>query len=230
MILIADSGSTKTDWRVIDEKGNISKFQTIGLNPFFIDAKNINKIINNTFCVKLNIEKVKKIFFYGAGCVSISNCNTIKDSFVSFFKNADVFVFTDLFGAARALYGSENGIVVILGTGMNTACFDGEKITKNISSLGYILGDEGSGAYLGKIFIADFLNNELPDNIANKFSKEYELTKENILEAIYSKPFPNRFLASFTKFLFENKNNGYVIGLLSRNFNVFFDKTICKYE
>lgn len=230
MILIADSGSTKTDWRTVDENNHVNKFQTVGLNPFFLDKKSIDKIINKSFCSKLNNEEINKIFFYGSGCASNFNSNTIKESLELFFRNAEVFVFTDLFGAARALFGNKKGIVAILGTGANSACYDGEKITKNITSLGYVLGDEGSGAYLGKIFITDFLKKELPNNLYNKFINEYELSKDNILDSIYSKPFPNRFLASFTNFLFNNKDDEYVINLLEDNFNKFFDKTICKYK
>ncbi len=226
MILIADSGSTKTDWRMIVDENKIYKFQTVGLNPFFIDSLEIAKNINETFASKLNNIKIDKIYFYGAGCASSYNRNIVKQGISKVFKNADIFVYTDLLCAARSLFGNEKGIVAILGTGSNTACFDGEKITENISSLGYILGDEGSGAYLGKIFISDFLNNELPCQLGKKFFKEYGLTKDNILEAIYFKPFPNRFLSSFTKFLFNNKNDKYVLNLLEYNFNQFFDKTI----
>ncbi len=228
MILIADSGSTKTDWGLIDDKHEVNKFQTAGLNPFFVDRLQIEKIIKETFDTKNT--KVEKIYFYGAGCASLNNCNIIKESITSVFNNAAVFVFTDLLGAARALFGNEKGIVAILGTGSNTAFYDGNKIVKNISSLGYIMGDEGSGAYLGKMFIADFLNEEIPSNLSSKFIEEYRLTKEKIIETIYSKPFPNRFLASFTKFLFKNIKEKYVIDLLEDNFNQFLDKTICKYD
>lgn len=228
MILIADSGSTKTDWRLIDEKYEVNKFRTVGLNPFFVDRLHIEKIIKGTFNIKNT--KVDKIYFYGAGCASLNNCNIVKYSITSVFNNAEVFVFTDLLGAARALFGNEKGIVAILGTGANTAFYDGNKFVKSISSLGYIMGDEGSGAYLGKMFIAGFLNEELPSNLSNKFIEEYRLTKEKIIEIIYSKPFPNRFLASFSKFLYNNKDDKYVLNLLEYNFNQFFDKTICKYD
>ena len=207
MILVADSGSTKTNWGLVDNENNVVSFQTIGLNPFYVTKGIVKNELLLHFPSDINTNYIKNIYFYGAGCSSTERCNIIKSGIEYLFKKAKVYVAHDLIGAARALFGNEKGIVAILGTGSNAACFDGKKITKNISSLGYILGDEGSGAYLGKMFITDFLNNELPNNLYNKFINEYEITKENILDAIYSKPFPNRFLASFTRFLLHNMRN-----------------------
>ncbi|MDF2436659.1 MAG: putative N-acetylglucosamine kinase [Bacteroidota bacterium] len=235
MILIADSGSTKTDWRLIDNKNNTYNFHTIGFNPYFQDSTSIARELNTHLepsisALQLDQEKEFNIYFYGAGCSSTEKCDIVKTAISEVFPNADIFVEHDLLAAARALCGNTEGIAAIMGTGSNSCYYDGNKIAANVSSLGYILGDEGSGAYIGKHFIQDYLNKELPAKIADSFDATYNLSKEKILNAVYKEPMPSRFLASFSKFINQNKHEEYFKDLVKFNFNQFFVKHICKYD
>jgi glucosamine kinase len=233
MKLIADSGSTKTAWRLIDEKGQIHQIETQGFNPFFQDSNNITEILQREFSSKVpaGLEfKAPEVYFYGAGCSTEAKNKIVRDALETFFKGARVEVNHDLLAAARAACGHKAGMVAILGTGSNSCYYDGKNIVENVASLGFILGDEGSGAYIGKAFIADYLNKEVPENIARNFFNRYKLSKEDILEAVYKKPFPNRFLAQFAKFVYQNLKDEYMTDLATNCFNNFFDKHICKYE
>lgn len=231
MKLIADSGSTKTAWRLVDEKGQIHQIETQGFNPFFQDTEDILKILKQEFSGPEGIEiKAPEIYFYGAGCSSDARNKIVKDALEVFFKDAKVQVNHDLLAAARASCGHKAGMVAILGTGSNSCHYDGVQIVENVASLGFILGDEGSGASIGKTFIADYLNKEVPENIAQNFYKRYKLSKEDILEAVYKKPFPNRFLAQFAKFVYQNLKEQYMADLVTNSFNSFLDKHICKYS
>lgn len=229
MILIADSGSTKTDWRGVDSNQKITSFQTIGFNPYHISEKEILVELSSS---KLNTiqQEVKQVIFYGAGCSSLEKNNEIKIALQQFFLNAKVEVNHDLLAAARALCGHENGMVGILGTGSNTCLFDGENIVKNVSSLGYILGDEGSGSYIGKTFITALFNNELSQEVVHKYQQQFKYNLNDVLDAVYKKPLPNRFLAQFAPFVFEQKSVPEIASIIDVCFNSFFEKHICKYE
>ena len=206
MILVADSGSTKTNWELVDNKKNVVCFQTMGLNPFYVTKDIVKNELSLHFPSDINTNYIKDIYFYGAGCSSTERCNIIKFGIGYLFKKANIYVAHDLMGAARALFGQKDGIVAILGTGSNSCLYNGHKIISNIPSLGYVLGDEGSGAILGKKLIQSLLYNELPQYLIDKFFLKYKTNKNNLLETIYKKPYPNRFLASFTYFLSENSN------------------------
>lgn len=229
MKLIADSGSTKTDWRLVSSDGKNQSFQTIGFNPYHISNEEILAELN-----KSDLESIKKevheVIFYGSGCSSPFKSNEIKTALQKFFTQATISVSHDLLAAARALCGHEKGMVAILGTGSNTCLFDGENITANVSALGYILGDEGSGAYIGKTFIQALLNKELSQEIEDKFKLQYNITLTDVLDAVYKKPLPNRFLAQFTIFVYENKHQPEISTLIDECFKAFFEKHICKYE
>lgn len=229
MILIADSGSTKTDWRGVDSNGIITSFQTIGFNPYHIAEKAILTELSSS---KLNgiQQEVEQVIFYGAGCSSLEKSNEIKLALQQFFLNAKVEVNHDLLAAARALCGHEKGMVAILGTGSNTCLFDGENIVKNVSSLGYILGDEGSGSYIGKKFISALFTNELSDEMMNKYKISFSFDLNDVLDAVYKKPLPNRFLAQFAPFVFEQKSVPEIASIIDVCFTAFFEKHICKYE
>lgn len=240
MILIADSGSTKTDWCLIDDENKIHQYNTVGLNPYFLDTKTISETLKDQLIPKLKLETrlsrtegrenpKLETFFYGAGCSNKDKCKTVELALKENFKNANIEVHHDLLGAARALCGHEEGIAAILGTGSNSCYYDGKKIVENIPALGYILGDEGSGAYMGKKLINAYLYKELPVELSKRFDAEFHLTKDNILIKIYEKPLPNRFLASFSKFLFQNLEDPYVVKLVYSAFEDFFNKHICKY-
>lgn len=229
MVLIADSGSTKTDWRLIDIQQNIQSFETIGFNPYHISEK---AILTELVSSKLTIIKheVKQVVFYGAGCSSLEKSNEIKRALEQFFTNANVEVNHDLLAAARALCGHDKGMVAILGTGSNTCLFDGEHIVKNVSSLGYILGDEGSGSYIGKKFISALFTNELSDEMMNKYKISFSFDLKDVLDAVYKKSLPNKFLAQFVPFVFEYRNVPEIASIIDVCFSDFFEKHICKYE
>ncbi len=233
MLLIADSGSTKTEWCFADDKKVLVSVTTQGINPYFQSEEEILQLLKTELLPSLNLPISKlQIFFYGAGCGSAVKNKMMKTSLLSIFRDAYVEVNNDLLGAARALCGRKKGIAAILGTGSNTCYYDGEKIAKHpeSSGLGYILGDEGSGAHIGKTFIQAYLNEELSAPVAEKFNQIYKLKKDDILEAVYKKSMPNRFLASFSKFVNENINDEYLTALVTDCFNQFFDKHICKYS
>lgn len=231
MLLIADSGSTKTDWRLIDgnKKHQVS---TQGLNPYFLNSETIVNILKTELLVhpQMNLSAEAEIHFYGAGCAAESKKEIVRTALTELFPNASIAIETDLLGAARALCGNEPGIAAILGTGSNTCYYDGSKIAENRASLGYILGDEGSGAHIGKTFIQAYLNQEIPQHLADRFYERFKLSTADILDAVYKKPLPNRFLASFSKFVYQNLKEQYMMDLVVGCFEQFFDKHICKYE
>lgn len=193
MIAIADSGSTKTDWFIGSSLKEGQRESTAGANPMFLDVGQIASTLQ-----KLHSEQVEKVFFYGAGCSSELRCNTVHGGLKHVFPNAEIFVEHDLFGAARALCGDSPGIACILGTGSNTCVFDGNEILKNVPSLAFIIGDEGSGAHLGKALVKAVLYEELSPRLRNAIAEEFNITKEEVLTRTYA-PGGNIYLASLSK-------------------------------
>lgn len=229
MILIADSGSTKTDWRLIDNNKKIHQYRTTGFNPFLQDTKQISEDLRRELVPKIDTNKIKRIYFYGAGCSSSERVNIVAKAIKENFPRAAVDVEHDLLAAARALCGHNKGIAAILGTGSNSCYYDGNKIARNVGSLGFILGDEGSGAHLGKQLIRHYLYKELPSDLNQAFDNNYKLTRDEILESVYKNPLPNKFLASFSKFIKQNIKHPFANNLVYKSFELFFDKHICKY-
>lgn len=229
MILIADSGSTKTDWRLLSPNGSIAQAKTIGFNPFYQDTENIFSTLQGSLLPQLAGQQPRQIYFYGAGCGDESRRQVVSDALLQAFPESDVTVQHDLLAAARALCGHEPGIACILGTGSNSCLFDGKQITQNIPPLGFILGDEGSGAYLGRKLISAYLRQELPQDLQEAFYKKYQVTKEAIQNRVYSQPFPNRYLASFAKFLFDRRRHPAIFALIYQSFTDFFDKCVSRY-
>lgn len=233
MILIADSGSTKTDWRLIDENKQIQQFSTQGINPYFNTSEQIIALLNAELVPLLpsSILHVPfSIYFYGAGCRVEEKKKIVEKALSQVFPKSKIEINTDLLGAARSLCRKNAGIAAILGTGANTCFYDGTKIVENRTSAGFILGDEGSGAHIGKTFVQAFLNDEMPKEIAERFVARFKLSKDDIIDAVYRQPMPNRFLASFSKFIYQNLKEQYIIDLVAECFHSFFDKHICKYE
>lgn len=231
MILIADSGSTKTDWRLVNTKNEeILSFNSIGFNPYFIDESSILIALNSSL-LQAYQNRVKEVFFYGAGCSSIKNRASVTKALRIFFNNAStVLVEHDLLAAARAVSNAKPSLVAILGTGSNTCLFNGQKITQNIPALGYLLGDEGSGAYLGLQFIKRYLQNDFEDEVKQAFKQKYPtLDLVAILDAVYKQPLPNRFLAQFSHFIFSFKENKAIKVLIHNSFSVFFENYIIRY-
>ncbi len=230
MKLIADSGSTKTTWVLLDGAKVKATITTSGLNPYFHNSESVEAVIRADLAPFLVEDHIHEVHFYGAGCSTEYNNTMIADAIRFFFRKAAVSVYHDILGAARALFGKGRGIACILGTGCNSCYFDGTNTTSEVDSLGYLFGDEGAGSYLGKLFLGAYLKKELPADLRSAFDKEYGFTLEDILNSLYNRPSPNRFLASFSVFLSPNREHPFVHGLLERSFQDFFDAHIKKYE
>ena len=222
MVLIADSGSTKTHWRLLDGV-QIQQDETIGLHPRFSDELVIKSVIS---LMAERYPQVKKVYFYGAGCAEgSSGLAFLQTQLQNFFKSAKVSVHSDLLGAAQACYGSNTGLIGILGTGSNTAYYDGVFLQQKAPSLGYLLGDEGGGAHLGRLLLSAGLRSELPKDLLRKL----RLNKEFIFEELYESSSPNRFLASFSPFLFRNRMVPEVSAILQQSFSLYVDRYVSIY-
>ena len=227
--LIADSGSTKAEWCLLDGKKKRTFF-TEGLSPYFLSAEEIQKILEQKLKVKMKNIEPDEIFFYGTGCSNPDNVRLVKKAIGKVFAKAKVFVDHDLMGAAKALCGNEKGIACILGTGSNSCYYNGKKIIKNSPGLGYVLGDEGSGAYLGKKVIQYFLYNTFDADLMDRFVAKFPVSSYDILDAVYKKPLPNRYLASYAIFLAENRGHYMVENIIEDGFNDFFFNHVYKYR
>ncbi len=230
MRLIADSGSTSTDWHLITSDGQVEEYNTIGLNPYFVSQAELEKAVESELNSKFDFGAVDEVFFYGAGCSSDEKCAQVEAGLSSLFSNAKIEVNHDLMGAARAALGKKSGIVAILGTGSNSALYNGQEIVKNIPSLGFILGDEGSGAHMGKKLLKAYMAGKLSDAISQKLKGEYDLSRENILDSLYSQPRPNTYLASFAKFVGVNRADSQIDKIARSSINNFFERYICQYQ
>lgn len=230
MILLADSGSTKTDWRLVTATENIGQVQTVGFNPMYQEAEEVYKALHDTLLPQLPEESPEAVYFYGAGCSSPERNKRVEDALRMAFPTAEIHVDHDLMGAARALCGREAGIACILGTGSNSCLYDGKTITDNVPSLGFLLGDEGSGAYMGKLLIRAYLYRELPDELAQSLKNRFNLTKDGILDTVYGSSVPSRYMASFAKFMHEKRQHPVIKAMIYENFSEFFEHHITKYE
>ncbi|MDR0749940.1 MAG: ATPase [Tannerellaceae bacterium] len=229
MILIADSGSTKTEWRITDKGKSIKRILTSGMNPYFQNQDEIEKEIEGMLLPEINGFTIESACFYGAGCATPEKRELIA-AVIHRYLSCPVEVYSDLMGVARALCGKRPGIACILGTGSNSCFYNGESIVKNIPPLGFILGDEGSGAVLGKELVSDCLKNRLPLHLKDKFLEQYRLTPAIILEQVYRQPFPNRYLAGFSKFLLENIKEPAIYNLVYDSFQRFFIRNVMQYD
>jgi glucosamine kinase len=227
--LIADSGSTKCEWCLLHQ-GKKKKIDTQGMSPYFLDAAGIGQLIEQELLPWLKKTAVDKIYFYGTGCANPDNRKIVEKALRQAFRGAEIHVTHDLMGAALALSGSSKGICCILGTGSNSCYFDGKKIVKNSPGLGFILGDEGSGAYMGKKVLQYYLYNTFDEDLRYKFDAKYATNNKEILEAVYKKPLPNRYLASFTLFLAENRGHYMIENIIEDGLNDFFFQHLCKYR
>ncbi len=232
MILIADSGSTKTTWTLMAANGQTSEFSMDGINPFYQTSDAIKNSIATQLLPQLShlmwAGTITDIYFYGAGCTP-EKTKFVISALEGCFKTAKAHVESDMVGAARGLLGRTQGIACILGTGSNSCLYDGEKIIKNVPALGYILGDEGSGAVLGKRLVADILKNQLPEHIKTKFLQQYNVTQADIIENVYRKPFPNRYLATLSKFAAENIQEESIYNLVYEHFRQFVIRNLKQY-
>ena len=231
MILIADSGSTKTDWCVVENGVLVQQIFTKGTNPFFQSEEEISNEIATALLPELKTDEFDAVYFYGAGCGFPDKIEIVHRAISKQLKvKGNVEVATDMLAAARGLCGCEAGIACIMGTGSNSCYYDGENIVANVSPLGFILGDEGSGACLGKLMVGDLLKNQMTPELKEKFLKQFNLTPADIIDRVYRKPFPNRFLASLSPFLAQNINEPCVHELVLNSFKAFFKRNIMQYE
>lgn len=231
MILIADCGSTKIDWCLI-ENGKVAKqVFTSGINALLMSEEQIRQTIADELVPEIKGYEIGSVYYYGAGCLFDDICANVRRAIAANIPSAKTIeVDTDLLAAARALCGKNPGIACIMGTGSNSCYYDGVKIVDNVSPLGYILGDEGSGAVLGKLLVGDVLKNQLPAALCEKFLKKYDLDRQKIIEGVYKKPAANRFLASLSPFLIENIEEPAVHRLVLNAFKAFFVRNIENYE
>ena len=230
MILIADCGSTKIDWCVV-ENGEVKKqVFTSGINALLMTEEQIRETLANELAQEVAEFEIESVYYYGAGCLFDDICANVRRAIAANVPTAKTIeVHSDLVAAARALCGDREGIACILGTGSNSCFWDGEKIADNVSPLGYILGDEGSGAVLGKLLVGDVLKKQLPEELCEKFLKEYELDRQKIIESVYKRPAANRFLASLSPFLSKNIEEPAIHRLVLNAFKSFFVRNIENY-
>jgi len=229
MILIADSGSTKTTWCLLDKASNKKKLvQTTGINPFYQDEATIIRALEKEFTK--TVRDFEAVYFYSAGCANPSISAIAHQALNHFFNTDAIKIESDLMAAAHALCGNSEGIACILGTGSNSCHYNGKEIVENVSPLGFILGDEGSGAVIGKKLLADILKNQLPNQIKEAFFNRYKTNNAEILENIYKKPFPNRYAASFTKFISEHKSDQSLQQLVVQSFDDFLTRNVLQYN
>jgi glucosamine kinase len=228
-ILIADSGSTKTQWCLL--QGSKKKMiSTQGISPYFMNDEALATILTKELLPKTGALEINEIFYYGTGCSNDTNVALIKRSLKKVYKTAKVSVAHDLLGAAKALCGDEKGIACILGTGSNSCYYNGKKIVKNSPGLGFILGDEGSGTHLGKKVLQHYLYKTFDAELMDKFEAKYPHDVDDMLDNVYKKPLPNRFLSSFVPFLVENRGHYMIENIIEDSINDFFFNHIYKYR
>jgi N-acetylglucosamine kinase-like BadF-type ATPase len=227
--LIADSGATKAEWTLI-HKGTNKTILTQGISPYFLNQEQISDLLVKELLPKLKKVAVNEIYYYGTGCANPDNAKLIKKAIKKVFPDTRIDVNHDLLGAARACCGKKNAMVANLGTGSFCCYFDGKKIARETPGIGYALGDEGSGAYLGKRVIQYYLYNTFDDDLRARFDFKYLTNRAEILENVYKKALPNRYLASFAMFLAENRGHYMIENIIEDGLNDFFFTHLCKYK
>ncbi len=229
MKLIIDSGATKTQWVLLDGKQIVENFRTTGFNPYYTPAETIRQSIAAELPERVKHRKIQQIYFYGTGCSATENCNLIKSILHEFFKEASIETHHDLYGAAVALLKHREGIAAILGTGSNSCLWNGREITEGITSLGWLIGDEGSATHLGKILLKAFLSGEMSAESTHAFYHYTGLDFEGILHKIYKGKEPNRWISNLSPFASANMENEQIRNLIKQNFRDFLTVQIKKY-
>ncbi|KYP13428.1 N-acetylglucosamine kinase [Flavihumibacter sp. CACIAM 22H1] len=229
-ILLADSGATKCEWCVVD-KGKVKKTVfTIGISPYFLSVDQMEELVRRDLYAEISRFKIEAIYYYGTGCKNPANRKNVQKAIQRVFAGIPVDVNHDLMGAARAVCQEKKGIACILGTGSNSCYYNGKSILKNSPGLGYVLGDEGSGAYLGKKVIQYYLYKTFDEELTYRFEEKFKLRDVDILDHVYKQPLPNRFLAGFTHFLAENRGHYMVENIVEDGLNDFFFQHVIKYN
>lgn len=230
MILIADSGSTKVDWSVVENGKLVKQAKTKGINPFFQSEEEISDEIEKTLILQLDTQDFDAVYFYGAGC-TFDKVDVVKRAIQKNIKvKNEIEVSTDMLAAARGLCGHLPGIACIMGTGSNSCYYDGKNIVDNVSPLGFILGDEGSGAVLGKLLVSNLLKNQMTPGLKEKFLEKFNLTIGDIIDRVYRKPFPNRFLSTFSPFISENLDDPTIQKMVMESFQSFLKRNVMQYK
>lgn len=224
--LIADSGSTKTEWILLTKEGEKEYYHTDGLNPYFMTLKQLIKAIDEGLVQVMGDITIDEIYFYGAGCGTASNKEIVRKAIAACFSNADINVDTDLLAAAKACFSDKPGVACILGTGSNSCIYDGEKITNKIPSLGFTLGDEGSGGYFGKKIIRSYFYKLMPEDLRVVLEQRHDMRLDKILEKVYKEPKGNRFVASFSQILGDYSEHGFIKEIVRKGFEDFADKQL----
>jgi glucosamine kinase len=231
MILVADSGSSKTDWLLAVPEQEPLQFKTGGLNPYFLSEKEMVKILQDQGADLIaHTAEITEIYFFGAGCSSPDRHEVVSNALSQLFPKAYISIDSDLLASAYATCGHEKGLCCVLGTGSNISFFDGEEVHSGKHGLGYVLGDEGSGTWFGKALITDFLYGNMPADIHTLFNEKYALNKETVINNVYQQPRANSYLASFAKFLNSIRQTEYVQNLLKKGFQEFIDTDIKSYH
>lgn len=229
MKLIADSGSTKTDWRLLSSSGAMYSFKSEGINPFFHTPESVAEILRGTSFEPFAHRDIKEVDFYSAGVSNKQNRELMEKGFAKVFTSAKLNIMHDLLGAARALFQNGTGIACILGTGSNSCYYADGEIKQVLGGHGYILGDEGSGMHIGRKVVRDFMSDLMPEDVLKRFNQEFNLSKDEISFAVYKKTFPNRYLASFSVFVQKNIEHPYFAALVDDAFMKFFERYIIQY-
>lgn len=232
MKLIADSGSTKVEWCLLDGSKPVKQIFTSGFNALMLTEEEIAQYLDDELLPQLGeyAPQVTEVHFYGAGCIDEEVCRNVRRAIRQNIDASTIEAHSDLLGAARALFGENEGIACILGTGSNSCYYNGREIKDHVSPLGFILGDEGSGAVLGRHLIGDVLKNQLPRELCDKFMDEYHLERTAIIRRVYKEPSPNRFLASVTPFLLKNIEEPAIHRLVLNEFKSFFVRNVAQYD
>ncbi|MFD0939219.1 N-acetylglucosamine kinase [Pedobacter boryungensis] len=229
MILVADSGSSKTDWMAYSPDHTI-KFSTQGINPYFANAQDVVKILSKNKDISAYANMIKEVYFFGAGCSSPDKHEIISNGLSTFFPKAFISVDHDLIGSAYATCGDKKGLTCILGTGSNISYYDGKNVHDGKHGLGYVLGDEGSGTYFGRKVLVSYLYKKMPAELSKAFAKAYDVDKETVITNIYQKPFPNSYLAAFSKFMADHKSHPFIQQILRDGFQEFIDTNVKDYK
>lgn len=217
MILIADSGATKTDWIILNGDEQV-QFETTGLSPFFNNAENFKTALNNGFPKNMNPNDISEVFFYGSGCAAEERGQKVEDYLANFFTKAKTHAYSDALGAAKALFGNSCGVVVILGTGCNVTYYNGQTLNAQTPSLGYALGDEGSGAYIGRLLLRKYLYHLLPSDVCTMLEHDCDVCLTSILNSMYVEAKPSAYLASFVPFVVKNRNHPAIVQIVDEAF------------
>lgn len=230
MIIIADGGSTKTNWCLVTEEGKKVYFNTEGYNPYFSDEEYIIQSLKENLPTDLDLAAITEVNYYGAGCSTADKRQIVENAMQAVFTHSKINVGHDLLAAARALLGNTEGFAAILGTGTNTCIYDGKDVASNIDSGAYILGDEGSGCYIGKKLLTDYIRGYMPEAVRKNFWDTFQLTPDDINERVYTQPLANRFCASFSKFVYDNiVNIEYSRNIVRTSFEDFFRNLVTHY-